>query len=180
MKIAFKFDDGRIVSHEVFERAFTIGRSGNCRVSFESEHFSREHALVEFIDGEIYVTDLDSKNGVFINHVRIPRRMKIKYDLKLPLYMGECFLTIDIKEDLKDRDHLSLETFSKVDADEIYRPINPPKRIPSRPRPVPVPQKRFLDGKSFLIVILLLGALFAFNAYRPSIMGRFSPQEQKK
>jgi pSer/pThr/pTyr-binding forkhead associated (FHA) protein len=179
MKIAFKFDDGKIVSHEVFERAFTVGRSSNCRISFESEHFSREHALVEFIDGDVYITDLESKNGIFINHVRIPKRMKIKYDLKLPLYMGACFLTFDIREDLKDRDHLSLETFSKVDAEEMYRPMNPPKKIAPRPRPVHVPQKKFLDGKSFLIVGLLLGALLAFNHYRPNLLGRFTIEKTK-
>ncbi len=58
MKLAFKFDDGKIISHEVFERTFTLGRSEKCRICIPSEHFSREHCLIELVDGKVFVTDL--------------------------------------------------------------------------------------------------------------------------
>lgn len=174
MKLVFKFDGGRIVSHEVFERTFTIGRSEDCRVCIDSEHFSREHCLIELIDGNVYVTDLNSKNGIFINHIRVPKKMKVNLDLRLPFYMGECFVSIDITKDLRDADYLSLETHDVVDKAELYRPLEMPKRIPSRPKPVlqKVEQKRFLDGKGLLIAFIVLAAVTAFHFTRSNILPR--------
>lgn len=174
MKLVFKFDSGRTVSHEVFERTFTIGRAEECRVAIDSEHFSREHCLVEFIDGEVYVSDLNSKNGIFINHIRIPKKMRVKYESKLPLYMGECFITIDTTKDLRDADYLSLETHNGVNPNEIYRPIEAPRRIQARPRPAqkePEP-KRFLDGKGLFIAVLIVVAVTAFHFTRQKFIPR--------
>jgi pSer/pThr/pTyr-binding forkhead associated (FHA) protein len=173
MKLAFKFEDGRVVSHEVYERAFKIGRSDSCRVTIDSEHFSREHAMIELVDGKVFVTDLNSKNGIFINHIRIPKKMKTTYDLKLPLYMGECFLTLDVKEDLRDPDHLSLETFTKIDPNEMYKPLTPPKRPATRPKPVAARAKKGMDKKVLVIAALILGAIVAFAMYRHQIMEKF-------
>lgn len=168
MKLAFKFDDGRVVSHEVYERAFTLGRSEKCRVCIPSDHFSREHCLIELVDGKVFVTDLESKNGIFINHIRVPKKMKVAYDLNLPLYVGECFITIDIKEDLKDPDHLSLETFSHVNPAEIYNSIQAPRRIAlpkAKIQPVPV-QKKIYDGKGILVIIMVIIAIVGIHRYR--------------
>lgn len=173
MKLAFKFDDGRVVAQEVFERTFTIGRSENCRLCIPSEHFSREHCLVELIDEEVFLTDTGSKNGVFINHIRIPKKMKVKYDLKLPLYMGECFVTLDIREDKKDPDHLSLETYSKIDPGDLYKPMAAPKRIPVRPKPEKTPEpKKAFDKKGIIIVILLAITIIGIHKYRTEVSAR--------
>lgn len=182
MKLAFKFEDGRIVSHEVFERTFTLGRSEKCRICIPSEHFSREHCLIELVDGKVYITDLESKNGVFINHVRIPKKMKVAYDLKLPLYVGECFLTIDIKEDLKDPNQLSLETFSRINPAEIYNSHVAPRRVaaPKMPiRPVPV-QKKIYDGKGILVVIMVIIAIIGIHRYRQEQIAKVKTSEEKK
>jgi pSer/pThr/pTyr-binding forkhead associated (FHA) protein len=159
MKLAFKFDNGKVVSHEVFERTFTIGRSDKCRVKIENEGFSREHCLIELVDGIVYVTDLESKNGIFINHIKIPPKLRISYDLKYPLYVGAAFLTLDISNDLKDPDHLSLQTFTKIDPDDLYRMPKPMKLAPKRLKPVTTeaPKK---NESSFLFIasiIVLIG-----------------------
>lgn len=183
MKLAFKFDDGRVVSHEVFERTFTVGRSESCRVTLDSEHFSREHCLIELIDGKVYVTDLGSKNGVYINHIRIPAKMKVNLDLKLPLYVGECFLTIDITQDLRDPDHLSLETHVRVSPDEVYQRIEAPRRIQARPRPVSAPraqEKKFLDGKGLMIAALILLAVTAIHFTRTQMTSAGATSEKGK
>ncbi len=168
MKLAFKFDDGKIISHEVFERTFTLGRSEKCRICIPSEHFSREHCLIELVDGKVFVTDLESKNGVFINHIRIPKKMRVGLDLVLPFYVGECFITMDIKEDLKDSDHLSLETYSKIDPGQLYSPLAAPRKIaPLRPKIVPVPvQKNFYDRKGVAVMILVIIAIVCIHRYR--------------
>jgi predicted component of type VI protein secretion system len=168
MKLAFKFDDGRIISHEVFERTFTVGRSEKCRICIPSEHFSREHGLIELLDGKVFITDLESKNGIFINHVRIPKKMKVNLDLSHSLYLGECFLSIDISNDLRDPDNLSLETLSHVTPNEIYHAsqisqkiLTPKAKIP----PVPI-QKKIYDGKGILMVIMIITAILGIHRYR--------------
>lgn len=181
MKLAFKFDSGKVISHEVFERTFTIGRAESCRLSIDSEGFSREHALIELVDGVVYVTDLSSKNGVFINHIRLPKKMKVIYDLKLPLYIGDCFITLDISKDLRDPDHLSLETHDKVAPNEIYQNLNSPRRITPKPKPLEKKEeKRVVDGKGILIAIVVLIAVFAISMNRDVIMSRKRPVEQEK
>lgn len=182
MKLAFKFDSGKVISHEVFERTFTIGRSDSCRLTIDSEGFSREHALIELIDGTVYITDLASKNGVYINHIRLPKKMKVSYDLKLPLYIGDAFLTLDISKDLRDPDHLSLETHDKVAPNEIYQNINVPRRITPKPKPVTTKkvEKRVVDGKGILIAVLVLVAIFAISMNRDVIMSRKQDTEKQK
>ncbi|MES2525764.1 MAG: FHA domain-containing protein [Bdellovibrionota bacterium] len=181
MKLVFKFDDGKFVAHEVYERTFTLGRSETCRICIPSEHFSREHCLIEFVDGKVYVTDLESKNGVFINHIRIPKKMRVSYDLKLPLYAGECFITIDIKEDLKDHDRLSLETFSRIDPGQIYQSVAPRKMAPPRAKITPVPvQKRFYDRKGLGIIILVIIAIVSIHRYRQEQIATKAKIEKSK
>lgn len=182
MHITFKFDGGSTLSHEVFERTFTVGRSAECRVSIDSEHFSREHCLIELIDGKIFVTDQNSKNGVFINHIRLPKKMKTHFDPKLTLYMGECFVSFDISKDLKDPDYLSLETHASLNPNEIYQAATPLKRAPQRPRPEVKRQeeKHFLDGKGVIFAFLILIAISAVHFYRSRIPVSAAPVETPK
>ncbi len=169
MKLAFKFDSGKVVTHEVFERTFTIGRSEKCRVSLDNEGFSREHCLIEVVDGAIYVTDLGSKNGVFINHVRIPSKLKVSYDTKLPLYIGEAFLTLDPSKEFRDPDHLSLQTYTKIDPAELYRPLTPPPRPRKTGAPRPQAERKFekkgsssSNGISLVIAIVLIAGIVIY------------------
>jgi pSer/pThr/pTyr-binding forkhead associated (FHA) protein len=48
-----------------------IGRSLKCDFKVPREDLSREHCLLENINNEMFITDLDSKNGVKVNHIRI-------------------------------------------------------------------------------------------------------------
>jgi pSer/pThr/pTyr-binding forkhead associated (FHA) protein len=59
-----------------------IGRSTKCDFNIPREDLSREHCLFEIIDGEYYVTDLDSSNGVWVDRVRIPPQKKVKVTLE--------------------------------------------------------------------------------------------------
>ena len=46
--------------------SLTIGREGADVLFANDRHISREHARVEYKDGKVVVTDLDSKNGTFV------------------------------------------------------------------------------------------------------------------
>ncbi|MBI4849353.1 MAG: FHA domain-containing protein [Nitrospirae bacterium] len=48
-----------------------IGRGKDAGLSFEDQTMSHRHALVSETDNQIYIEDLKSANGVFVNNIRI-------------------------------------------------------------------------------------------------------------
>ena len=59
--------DGRTLR---FSHHFHVGRSAECEVQVDDHHVSRKHVLVSCSNGQWYFTDLQSRNGVFVNGVR--------------------------------------------------------------------------------------------------------------
>jgi pSer/pThr/pTyr-binding forkhead associated (FHA) protein len=57
------------------DKSIVIGRSLKCSFNIPREDLSREHCLLELKDNEIYITDLDSKNGITVDQVRIPSQI---------------------------------------------------------------------------------------------------------
>lgn len=55
-----------------------IGRSAQCDIVFEAASaMSKVHALIELSDGEVWLADLGSRNGTFINGQRIRARAPV-------------------------------------------------------------------------------------------------------
>ena len=48
-----------------------IGRANECDISLAAAHLSRRHAQLQIIDGMLFVKDLDSANGTFLNGKRV-------------------------------------------------------------------------------------------------------------
>ena len=48
-----------------------IGRSRNCDITINEDFISSKHVRIWFDDGEWYLSDLDSRNGTFVNGKRI-------------------------------------------------------------------------------------------------------------
>jgi signal transduction histidine kinase len=69
-------DDGRSEQRafDVGERPLLIGRAVECDVCIPHKSLSRQHARVERGEGGASIIDLDSKNGTFVNGVRVARR----------------------------------------------------------------------------------------------------------
>ena len=55
----------------VFQQPFRIGRAQDCEVSIQSEFVSRVHAGVTFANGQWWVVDSGSVNGLFVNSERV-------------------------------------------------------------------------------------------------------------
>lgn len=106
IELTVGFPDGRVNVLSVAKDCFTIGRSSKCDVVVTHESLSREHCLVEVIDGDVYVTDLGSANGVMIDERRIPVHQKVKYSLSLTLGLGGVEITglqfVSVKNPIED------------------------------------------------------------------------------
>jgi len=65
----------------------TIGRSEKCTVVIDRLPVSRLHAALTSVDGGFSICDLDSRNGVFVNGVKVHRRTLRHGD---SICLGDC------------------------------------------------------------------------------------------
>ena len=80
----------------VSSSSIKIGRSLKCEFSVPLEDLSREHCVLELIDGDFYITDLNSSNGIWVNRQRIVPNEKIKVDLSSVIVLSNIYtLTIN-------------------------------------------------------------------------------------
>lgn len=76
------------VALEIFERGqtrqfegrppFDIGRSGDAELSLRDPEVSRRHACFQSRDGVVYVDDLQSRNGTFLNGRRVTEAIEVR------------------------------------------------------------------------------------------------------
>ncbi len=80
------------------ESHLIIGRSvGNIIIKSDTQ-LSSEHARFDFIDGNVYITDLGSTNGVFINDHIITTKEKTVVPNKAQVKIGSQTFTLDFPE----------------------------------------------------------------------------------
>ena len=56
------------------KRTVTLGRGPHCDLQVVTHFVSREHARITLTDGKPLIEDLGSRNGLFVNSVRVDRR----------------------------------------------------------------------------------------------------------
>ena len=59
--------------HELTKRAIVLGRSRECDIRVEDPNVSRRHAEIRQEDGNFWIVDLGSTNGVQVNGKRVDR-----------------------------------------------------------------------------------------------------------
>ena len=94
MKITIVLPNGKKLETKQEQSMVIVGRSKDCELQIDDEALSRKHCRIEETDGNFFVTDLGSTNGVFLDGDRIPSETKVLYDTFLQLHIGpfECFL----------------------------------------------------------------------------------------
>jgi len=113
------------VTEFVFTDRFRIGRHSSCQLQIKNKEVSRYHADVFIDDGQWWIQDLQSGNGVFIEDRKID---------KLPL-TGTT------------RIHLGISGPSLIFELEKVVPPKPPVPEPHAPEP-PVPERSVSDSRT--------------------------------
>jgi pSer/pThr/pTyr-binding forkhead associated (FHA) protein len=163
MNLSIVLLDGEKLNFKIDKESCTIGRSPQCDVVIQHEAMSRKHCLLEIKNGNLFVTDLGSSNGVSIEGEKIPPNTPVPYQTFLSLAFGAVqSISIDLEEAKEEKPHSELSSPS----------INQRKMEKARPKldktnpGKAVPQSSKEDQKSKMIkvaaVIAILGVLGYF------------------
>lgn len=150
----------------------TLGRSSDCDISLSAAHLSRRHALLQVIDGLLYVKDLGSANGTFLNgkqitEARVKRGDELRFDT---LAFGVIGPTDDLTK-------TTVRAPSAKSATSAPSPKLPPRATATRPAsmtqsfaPKPLPQTaksevpahygRHSMAILVVLVMIVVGALY--------------------
>ncbi len=77
LTIATGLDTGKLLPIPPGEVS-TLGRSGDCTFAFDDASLSREHARVMRVGTEYFLRDEQSRNGTYVNNVRLTKAVSLK------------------------------------------------------------------------------------------------------
>ncbi len=83
-------------SYPLTEQGVQVGRGDDCDIALNSQNVSRRHARIFVYQGQPYVQDLGSRNGVYVNGVRIQEQRLGSGDT---LTMGEFVFQVTSASD---------------------------------------------------------------------------------
>ncbi|MFC1493716.1 FHA domain-containing protein [Thermodesulfobacteriota bacterium] len=66
---------------ELEEEEVTIGRVPECKIQLLVENVSRRHARILYRNEEYCIEDLESKNGVYVNGIRVEKCVLRRHDV---------------------------------------------------------------------------------------------------
>ncbi len=88
MHVYLRLVNGEQIEQTVDSNICVIGRSAKCDVVVPHDGMSRQHCQVELENGEVFITDLGSTNGVLIDGEKIVPHTKTPYALYLSCSFG--------------------------------------------------------------------------------------------
>ncbi len=98
--LAVKDERGALVSeHRLTEHVLYFGRTPENDIVLASTAVSRQHACIYVESERIFVGDMRSANGVFVNGRRIHGEIEVNLDDQLR--MGEFFIEIEVLRDVR-------------------------------------------------------------------------------
>jgi len=66
---------------ELKEAETTIGRTPDCEIQFLVENVSRKHTRILYRNEEYQIEDLESKNGIYVNGIKVEKCILRKHDI---------------------------------------------------------------------------------------------------
>ncbi len=100
MILKVKLINGESLTFKSEKPTCVIGRSGQCDLVIPHEAVSRKHCQIDYREGELYVTDLGSINGVLIDGQKITPNKPVNFQSYLTLSFGAVqTLNIELDEE---------------------------------------------------------------------------------
>lgn len=154
MQLSLKLLNGEQIELNIDSNVCIIGRSSKCDVVVTQDGMSRQHCQIEVIDGEVFVTDLASTNGVLIDGQKIKPNTRTNYALYLTLSFGAV-------------------QSAQIKLDEVYR-TNVPKDIGTKSKmtkPISGPDFKLTESSKasrnlapyIWMVLIFLAIILAIN-----------------
>lgn len=183
MHVFLKLVNGEQIEQTVDSNVCIIGRSAKCDVVVPHDGMSRQHCQVELIDGEVFLTDLGSTNGVMIDGEKIVPHTKTPYALYLTCSFGAVQnMQIELEE-LKGGERLNRPAIKRDNQNQtgstgitnltktrVMKDSTRPA-VDAKPgsRPAPGAAKKDLQSKSqammmnILAVLILAAAIYWYT-----------------
>jgi len=133
---------------------YRIGRSNECDIVVENKSVSKLHAELAFVEGDWFVKDLGSSNGVLVNGERVEEARLESGDR---LQLGRMDFEFTVQRKITDENDL---------ATMIYRAPMPEREIgratPAADKPVKSGSIRWLAG-AIVIGLVAIVVIFLFS-----------------
>ena len=78
LTIHASIDGGREIEEKIaLIESLIVGRSSMCDIYFDDVNMSRQHFSIEAQDGGLYVKDLESTGGTYLNGIKVYSKQRI-------------------------------------------------------------------------------------------------------
>lgn len=153
-----------------------VGRSEDCDITFSLSHLSRRHARLDVRDGLLFVTDLGSANGTYLNNRRITEsRVRRGDELRFDTL---SFSVVGPADDLNETTVRPAVTAPPAKNGQAESPVTKLRQVsavePTRERRKYEDGGELADGRSAWLwlggVLLVAAALGALWAYQQGIL----------
>jgi pSer/pThr/pTyr-binding forkhead associated (FHA) protein len=163
MRLEIIHEDGRKEIFVTQKTSLTVGRSATADISIKSESLSRKHLTLNVTDGKIFLSDLASANGTFVNEEKLKPNTPLEWQSFFPIRVGpNIFISL-----LPDEDPMS-EPLGLYSMPKRSSPIRESYSVEkSKSDKKRVQQFDETEGHSvrnLLIVIAVLGLYYLFSS----------------
>ena len=166
MRLEIIKGDGESEVFETYERNIVVGRGQQAECCIQQDGISREHLRLDLKGSDVYVTDMGSSNGTYIQDKKLePNKSQIWPPL-FPIRMGSK-VAITLLPDTEAID----STLARVHNPFIQK-NSPAKKSSSPPSCPPAdlyypssarPRSLFLKTLIFVIVVVIFVGILYFN-----------------
>jgi hypothetical protein len=187
MKVSIVTISGQKIDTIISASEATIGRSVKCDVVVPDESLSRQHCKIEVENGNFFVTDLGSTNGVYVDGEKIEANARTAFYSYNQLNLGPLECVVEENNSNHSQSKSSQKMVNAEDDDESKTIVH--KRSVSdvaretarRPMRKPPPKKENIQGKKaslgmILPVLVILGAIYYYRT-TDEVVPETSPSE---
>lgn len=161
MRLLLTLIDGEEIKYKIERDSVVIGRSSQCDLVISHESMSRFHCKIEFKDSEIFITDLGSINGVFVNGIKIPSNSSVPFHTYLHLAFGYVESAQLLMDDHSRKGVANpLRSSGRKESTESVVASRPAATVPKH-----IKAKDKVKNKSLIINVLAFFAVLAVMYY---------------